>query len=315
MNHIKTLLKKLPSIKGLYRFLRFMRLMVTTYRKNLRFLTFQPPGHFYSPIPDIKEVLKQNDRFAPSQIKTCIGVELNESRQLDLLNQLAEYSREWPYNDGEQQNLRYYNPNRFFAPGDAMVLYSIIRQYQPQRVIEIGSGLSSGLMMDVNEMNFAHSIDITLIEPYPTVLHSTLKKDDMEKCTIVEKQVQDVPLDVFQTLSENDILFIDSSHVMKFGSDVNYLYFEVLPSIHKGVLVHIHDIFWPFEYPREWFLDGRAWNEAYLLRAFLQFNNMFEILWFNSFMAHQHADEVKEKLLLSSKETDCSIWLMKTEHT
>ncbi len=315
MNYIKTTLKKLPSIKGLYRFLRFLRLMGTSYRKNLRFLTFQPPGHFYSPLPDIKEVLKQKDRFSPSQFKTCPGVELNESRQLDLLNQLAEYSREWPYRAGEQQNLRYYYPNRFLAPGDAMVLYSMIRQFKPQRVIEIGSGLSSGLMMDVNEMYFGQSIDITLIEPYPTVLRNTLKEGDMEKCKIVEKPVQEVPLDVFQRLSENDILFIDSSHVMKFGSDVNYLYFEVLPSIHKGVLVHIHDIFWPFEYPQEWFWDGRAWNETYLLRSFLQYNSVFEILWFNSFVVHQHGEKVKEKWPLSSKENDCSIWLTKTAHS
>jgi hypothetical protein len=122
--------------------------------------------------------------------------------------------------------------------------------------------------------------------------------------------VQRVPLDVFAQLRAGDVLFIDSSHVVKIGSDVAYLVHEVLPSLAAGVVVHFHDILWPFEYPRDWVLDqGKAWNEAYFVRAFLQFNAAFEILYFNSFIANRHPASLRELLPRCVENPGGSLWL------
>lgn len=112
---------------------------------------------------------------------------------------------------------------------------------------------------------------------------------------LVKQKVEDVDLAFFDAFEENDLLFIDSSHVSKAGSDVNYLFFEVLPRLKPGVVVHIHDIFLPDEYPKVWVIDqGRNWNEQYLLRAFLQFNREWEILWAAHFMGTRHTMAVQQ---------------------
>jgi hypothetical protein len=95
------------------------------------------------------------------------------------------------------------------------------------------------------------------------------------------------------------------------GSDVNYLVFEVLPRVQPGVLVHIHDIYWPFEYPAEWVLEGRSWNEGYLLRAFLQYNEAFDILLFNNYLGHRHGDFMREVMPLFMKNDGGSLWLQR----
>jgi hypothetical protein len=113
----------------------------------------------------------------------------------------------------------------------------------------------------------------------------------------------------WRLLKANDILFIDSTHVSKTNSDVNYLFFEILPRLQTGVLVHIHDIFFPFDYPREWILEGRSWNEAYLLRAFLQYNPRFEIVLFNDYLQTLHWDSFARLLPRFSKDGGGSVWL------
>ncbi len=109
-----------------------------------------------------------------------------------------------------------------------------------------------------------------------------------------------------------DVVFIDSSHVVKIGSDVAYILFHILPELQPGVIVHFHDILWPFEYPEDWLCEGRAWNEAYVLRAFLQFNEAFDILYFNSYIWHHHAERLQQKMPLCMKNPGGSIWLQKT---
>jgi hypothetical protein len=116
----------------------------------------------------------------------------------------------------------------------------------------------------------------------------------------------------FENLDENDVLFIDSSHVAKIGSDVNFLMFEVLPRLKPGVIIHLHDIFWPFEYPQSWIDEGRAWNEAYLIRAFLQFNEAFEVLLFNSYLGQRQGDLVRGIMPRFMRTTGASLWLRKT---
>ena len=121
---------------------------------------------------------------------------------------------------------------------------------------------------------------MTFIEPFPDRLRRILRSGD-ERHTLLTMPVQDVPLRHFTGLETNDILFIDSSHVVKIGSDVNWLLTNVLPALNRGVIVHIHDIFWPFGYPDAWLVEGRAWNEVYVVQAFLQFNSAFDVLWFS----------------------------------
>jgi hypothetical protein len=132
---------------------------------------------------------------------------------------------------------------------------------------------------------------------------------ERERLHVLGRRLQDVPLDRFRALQANDILFFDSTHVCKIGSDVNYAVFEILPSLAPGVLVHFHDVFHPFEYPPAWVYEGRNWSEAYLLRAFLQFNEAFEIVYFNTFLAHFHRALLAELMPLCLRNTGGSIWL------
>jgi hypothetical protein len=133
---------------------------------------------------------------------------------------------------------------------------------------------------------------------------------------VLAQRVQDVPLSTFTALQANDILFVDSSHVVKVGSDVAWILFEILPCLAPGVIVHFHDIPYPFEYPLHWLHAGRAWNEAYVLRAFLQFNADFEIRFFNDFMTTFHGDAVRERMPAAMKSSSfeltvpaSSLWL------
>ncbi|HEX6383406.1 MAG TPA: class I SAM-dependent methyltransferase, partial [Anaerolineae bacterium] len=128
---------------------------------------------------------------------------------------------------------------------------------------------------------------------------------------IIARPLQDVSLDRFSALTAGDILFIDSTHVAKIGSDVNYLFFEILPALAPGVYVHIHDILYPFEYPAAWVYEGRAWNEAYLLHAFLQYNPTFSIQFFNTYLERVHEPWFRQEMPLCLKDPGGSIWLRK----
>jgi hypothetical protein len=128
---------------------------------------------------------------------------------------------------------------------------------------------------------------------------------------IVPEPIQNVDLAMFEELAANDILFVDSTHVSKTGSDVNRIFFEILPALASGVYIHFHDIFYPFEYPMDWVYEGRAWNEAYMLRTFLQYNQAFEIVCFNTFLERFFRDFFVEHMPLCLKNTGGSIWLRK----
>jgi hypothetical protein len=187
----------------------------------------------------------------------------------------------------------------------------MIRHLKPKKIIEAGSGFSSSVILDTNEKFMGSSINCIFIEPYPQRLESLLKDSDKEKVTIHKKRLQEVPMEIFQELTENDILFIDSTHVAKFNSDVNYVIHKILPILVSGVHVHFHDIFYPFEYPREWLLDGKAWNEQYILRAFLQYNKAFKIVMFNTYLESMYEPKIKNLFPLLYKNTGGSIWLKK----
>ena len=130
----------------------------------------------------------------------------------------------------------------------------------------MGSGFTSALALDVRD-RFLPDLELTFIEPYPDRLYGLLGQKDRGLCEIIPAPVQDVPLEKFDQLSAGDILFVDTSHVAKTGSETNWVILNVLPRLAQGVIVHIHDIFWPFEYPRHWIEDARSWSEIYLVRA------------------------------------------------
>ena len=274
-------------------------------------LLHAPPGHFYSPIPSLREVRRRADRIFGPPPKTLPGIDLNESGQLDLLDRLAEYYPQHPYADESAADTRYRLDNPAYGPADAICLYGMIRHASPRRIIEVGSGYSSCVMLDTNERFFDDRIACTFIEPYPKVLLGLVREADRSRIRLIGKPVQDVPMDVFEELEEGDILFVDSSHVSKVGSDVNHLLFEVFPRLSKGVYVHVHDMLYPFEYSQKWIYRGIAWNEAYLLRSFLQYNGAFRIVLFNSFLEKFHRDRIAERMPLWLQSAGGSLWFRK----
>jgi predicted O-methyltransferase YrrM len=277
-------------------------------------IRFAPPGHFYSPLPDLGQIEKEVGRLY-SYPSADDGVQLNPDEQRRLLVALAEYHAAFDWGEQATPGRRFFLKNNRFQHGDAVVLYAMIRHFRPRRIIEVGSGFSSALMLDTNDRHGDLRMDLCFIEPYPDRLKSLLKEDDSTSTRLITAPVQEIPLAEFDALDQNDILFIDSSHVAKAGSDVNYLFFSVLPRLRHGVLIHIHDIFYPFEYPLTWLREGRAWNELYFLRAFLQYNPAFEIIFFNSYLGHQSPELIKEHLPLMGVNPGGSIWLRKTRYS
>jgi len=291
---------------------RTVRAMLET--DNYIFVRDFPPGHFYSPLPDLSTV----PAALQSASTSLHGINLNEAFQVRLAEKFARWYAEMPFPGRKKADKRYHLDNPFFSFGDGIILYSFLREFQPKRVIEVGSGFSSAAMLDVNDAFLSRRVEFTFIEPFPDRLHSLLSDEDRKTCGVETKPVQQIDPRLFQQLDENDILFIDSSHVGKIGSDLLHLLFDVLPRLRKGVFVHFHDIFWPFDYPQIWLENGRAWNEAYFLRTFLQYNSAFEILYFNSYMALHHAERLQRTMPLVLQETsnpetfgNSSLWLRK----
>lgn len=275
-----------------------------------------PHGHFHSPVPSRDEVRSRQAVLFESSLRELPGIDLRIDAQLALLERLAVHYLEQPFTDEPTDarraaGLRYYFRNVYYSYSDALFLYSFIRTLEPKRIIEIGSGFSSFVMIDTNELFFERSIQTTFIEPFPDRLRSRLTVEDLENITIFAQPVQDVALTLFEQLEANDILFVDSSHVSKVGSDVNHILFEILPRLKPGVFVHFHDVFWPFEYPREWIESGRFWNENYSLRAFLQFNTAFEIVLWNQFLALFFHSQLEERMPLALHNPGGSLWLRK----
>lgn len=273
-------------------------------------LNFFPSGHFYSPIVsknDFKEFEKQIWEEAGN--KTIQGINLYPEKQVSLIKEFENYYKELPFEDKKSSDKRYFFNNPSYAYTDSIILYSFIRHFNPKNIIEIGSGYSSAVMLDTKDI-FKMKTKHTFIEPYPKLLYSLFKENDKNECEIFDTKVQNVPLNKFSKLERNDILFIDSSHVSKSGSDVNYELFKILPSLNSGVIIHFHDIFYPFEYPKKWVKEGRNWNENYLLRAFLSYNNEFEILFFAHYI-HKHFKEAFENMPLTYKNTGGNLWIVK----
>ena len=318
----RTILGREPDEKGKAVYLKALNAKaLTRERILLQFLLseefktktknkeFFPPGHYYSAIPSVEDREAFLAQHAPRQ--EIRGIPLNAERQFDLLKEFRDYYEESPFQDTKSDDLRYYFINPSYSYTDALTLYSMLRKFRPRRIIEIGSGYSSSVMLDTAERFLDDTINFTFIEPYPELLHSLIKEGD-KKHPILPVKLQDVDSEIFKALDADDILFVDSTHVSKLGSDVNRIIFEILPTLKPGVLIHFHDIFWPFEYPSDWVKKGFAWNEAYILRAFLEFNDSFEIIFFASFLHTYHHNWIQEHMPLWLKNSGGNIWLRRT---
>ncbi|QMV44977.1 class I SAM-dependent methyltransferase [Cohnella cholangitidis] len=283
--------------------------------KDLSFLAgyfrLYEDGHYYSPYPSNQEIRARESELFDRTRSELPGIDLNVADQLSFLRAISVYIREFPYVGGNGNNgLRYVGDNLYFGLADAFCLYGIIRHVKPRRIIEVGSGYSSAVMLDTNSMFCNGNVNCTFIEPYPDRLLSLLSSEE-ERQRIVAEKLQDVDIALFDELEAGDILFIDSSHVSKIGSDVNRLIFDILPRLKAGVFIHFHDIFYPFELPATWIYEGRAWNESYILRAFLQFNESYKIKLWNHYLSLHHAKFYSELIPPGSLLGGGSIWIEK----
>ena len=268
------------------------------------------PVHFYKPIPDTQS-LPETLWTHPSDLA---GVEMNETTQLELLREYIpkfrdEYEQLPTSSPGKDRG--FYVNNTLFGGVDALVAYCMVRHFKPRTIIEVGSGFSSLVLGQAAERN--KRAGLICIEPFP---REFLREGFPGLRSLIEKKVQDIELEFFSQLESDDILFIDSSHTVKIGSDVNYLFLEVLPRLRPGVIVHVHDIFLPFEYRRDWVLDElRFWSEQYLLQAFLQFNSEFEVLMANSYLNHYHEEDLKAAFPALERWVGGSFWMRRRPRT
>ena len=257
------------------------------------------PIHYYEPIPDFRAITSEQlerRREFPS-------IDFRWDDQLRLLHELSDYIHELEQIDPADFK------NDYFNGFDAAVYYSLIRHLRPKRVVEIGSGYSTRFASKALAHNAGRG-RLTCIEPYPEDRLNGLRV----KVEVIQKRVEEIDVEFFSQLEANDILFIDSSHTVKFGSDVCYEFLEVLPALRPGVWVHVHDIFFPHDYPAEWLLKRRlALNEQYLLEAFLSFNREFEVALANHWLTLDHRSAVRA--LWPGDSASSSFWFYRRRET
>jgi hypothetical protein len=298
---IKRLIEKISYIRNLHQ-------RINNQDQIIKKQGMFPAGHYYSPIPDRNEISEYIELKKPVSL-TLPDVKLNNEKQFELLNHYVGFYEDVPFPEKQHVDYRYYYDNQWFGYGDAIFLYSFLRKHKPKKIIEIGSGFSSAVMLDTVDGYFSSRPEITFIEPYPDRLKSLLQRDDEKHVKIIDKKIQDVPVELFLSLGKSDLLFIDSSHVLKCGSDLQLLMFEILPLLPPGIFVHFHDVFYPFDYPSEWLKEGRYWNENYFLRAFLSSNSEWSIYFFNTYVAFAFDDFIKDKMPLCIKNPGGSLYI------
>lgn len=258
------------------------------YGRGYHFL----PKHFYLPIPDDTDRL---EKFwdIPSDM---VGVDMNEPAAIEIMESIAprylpEFRARFPI-DGPIDPPDFYLINGGYMAVDAHVYYCLIRHFKPRRIVEIGNGNSTLLAIAACNKNREETglrPKLSSIDPYPWPM---FEKGHPGLDELIPERVQDVPVSYFEALESGDILFIDSSHVIRSGNDVHYEFLEILPRLKPGVLVHVHDISLPKPYPKVYFDNRLYWNEQYLLQAFLAFNDRFEVLWPGNYMMIKHPERM-----------------------
>jgi methyltransferase family protein len=250
------------------------------------------PIHYYEPIPDFRSITSEQI----TRRRSYPGIDFRWEQQLALVGELATYR-------DELRELEFDFENAYFSGFDVAVYYTLIRHLQPQRIIEIGGGFSTQIAAKALAAN--RKGQLVCIEPYPERLNGT-------NVELIRKRVEEIDVDFFSSLEANDILFIDSSHTVKFRSDVCFEFLEILPQLARDVWVHVHDIFFPHDYPAEWLINRRlALNEQYLLEAFLSFNKTFAPQLANYWLCLEHAEDVRP--LWPNADRASSFWMKRVE--
>lgn len=279
--------------------------------ENQQKLMFVPAGHFYSPIVDQQFVSSRWDSLY-RQAATEQNIDLNESTQILFLDDIKKTAKILPFAEHKADNLRYHYENGAFLYGDGITYAAMLQKYRPKRIVEIGAGFSSALALDVIDRMPDYRPDIRFIDPYPQLAHELVGSNPNANVSIEETFIQDVDPASFDNLEADDFYFMDTTHIIKTGSDVLYHFEKVLPRLKSGVILHLHDIFYPFEYPSSFVFDVKlSWNELYYFRAFMVNNSEYEVLFFNSFMTHKHLKLMTEACPLFEKNGGASIWLRK----
>lgn len=272
------------------------------------------PVHYYQPLPDSR-LISADLWPGPTAVP---GIDLAENLQVALVSELAAFREEYAtLPTSSDDPTRFHLHNGFFGPVDAEVHYATLRMLKPSRVIEVGSGFSTLLALEALRRNHSEGSPeprLIAVEPYPNdVLARGL--DGLE---LLRTPVQDVPVELFEELTAGDVLFLDSSHVLRIGGDVQFEYLEILPRLAPGVFVHVHDIFLPYEYPRQWVERARQfWTEQYLLQAFLAFNDCFQIRWSSHLMHRRHPELLQSAFPSFRPDLDVpsSFWMVRTGHS
>jgi hypothetical protein len=259
-----------------------------TREKDTR--TRWPPGHFYSPGISRQEV--EGDRCRILADRSLVAVELREDAQVALFPLIAGFFDTIPFTDHPSPGLRYHYTNPSYNYGDAIIYWAILNALRPKRIIEIGSGFSSALALDAIDLLKLPTV-CTFVDPYPAVAEA-ITAPLRYPHSIVPKRVQALDPQFVESLEDGDLLFIDSSHVLKAGSDVHFELTELLPRLQRGVYVHFHDMFANFEYPESWILkENHGWNEQYAVHTFLMFNTVFQIEYFNHYFARKFPEIIR----------------------
>ena len=270
---IKKILKSLPYVY-----------IIRNYFRNVT-------GHYYSPIPSLNEIEERKQEVFNKNLPE--GIDLNYEEQIEKLRLFATMHEEIPFYH-ESKRIRFDINNNSFSYDDAPILHYMMRLLAPSRIIQIGVGSSSACMLDTDDLYLKGKVKLTFIDVSLKDLKAILKNDDYGEVVLLESRVQDVNVELFEELEENDILFVDSSHVIKIGSDVHTILFDILPRLKKGVHIHIHDIRYPFQYMESDIKQKIFWNEAYILRAFLQYNESFKISFWLNYLINTDGSVVKE---------------------
>jgi predicted O-methyltransferase YrrM len=244
--------------------------------------------HYYDPLPNFSDITQE--QVLKKRVSTAI--DWNLEAQINLLQKLSLYQLEiCQIKDEKDSSLRFNFFNDFYSEIDAAIYYTLIREIKPTKIIEIGCGYSTqiaALAIAQNQQE-GKTGKIICIEPYP---EPQLVEANLDVELLIER-VENIDLKIFEQLSSGDILFIDSTHTVKFGSDVCREILEILPALTSGVWIHFHDIFFPYDYPPEWLIEKRlAWNEQYMVEAFLAYNSHFEVVLANHWLSVDYPQEV-----------------------
>lgn len=260
------------------------------------------PDHYYQPLVNPKKHLKKSlraDRNLP-------GINLNVQEQLEILSKFNfnDELLEFPINQRNKiAGAEFYYDNGLYCSGDAEYLFNMLRFFKPKKMIEIGSGQSTLMALNAIAKNTQddknYHCEHICIEPYEGAWLES------KNLTVIRKKVEDIDVSFFEQLEANDVLFIDSSHIIRPQGDVLFEYLEILPILKPGVIVHIHDIFTPKDYLDHWIYQQHLlWNEQYLLEAFLSLNDHFKIIGATNYLSHNYRNEFAAKCPVFAQQTD-----------